>query len=101
MSVLAGFQRKYLRALALPLKPLVKVGQAGVSQAVVDAVVAALNDHELLKVRLMRPEDKKGMAEALASRGGAQLVGLLGHTAILYRRHPENPQIVLPKRVKG
>ncbi len=101
MSELAGFQRKYLRALAHPLKPLVQVGQAGVSQAVVDAVVAALNDHELLKVRLMRPEDKKGMAEDLANRAGANLVGLLGHTAILYRRHPENPQIVIPKRAKG
>lgn len=100
MSELAGFQRKWLRGKAHSLKPLVQVGQAGVSQAVVDAVLAALDDHELLKVRLMRPEDKKAMTEELARRSGAFLVGLVGHTAILYRPHPEKPVIKLPKRAE-
>ena len=42
MQELAGFQRKYLRGKAHSLKPLVQVGQAGVSQAVVDAVLAVV-----------------------------------------------------------
>ena len=38
------------------------------------------------------------MAVDLAKRSKAELVGLLGHTAILYRRHPKKPEIKLPKR---
>jgi len=95
---LKGFQRKHLRALAHRLKPLVQVGQAGVSPEVLSAVQAALLDHELIKVRLTRPEDKHAEAAALAQGAGAALVGLVGHTAILYKPHPKEPQIKLPTR---
>lgn len=93
-----GFQRKYLRGLAHGLKPLVLVGSAGVSDGVVAAASQALEDHELIKVRLHEPEDKKGMAATLATRCNALLCGLVGHTVILYRPHPENPVIELPQR---
>jgi len=95
---LAGFQRKYLRGLAHACKPVVLVGQDGVSDAVVAAVDAALLDHELIKVHMRRPLDKKAMASELATRAGAELCGLVGHNAILYRPHPEEPQIALPER---
>lgn len=93
-----GFQRKHLRGLAHRLKPLVQVGAAGVTEQVLGAVDAALTDHELIKVRLYRPEDKKADAEALAKGAGAALVGLVGHTVILYRPDPEEPKIQFPKR---
>jgi len=95
---LQGFQRKYLRGLAHSRRPLVSVGEAGISEAVVAAVEAALADHELVKVRLHEPEDKKAAARELALRSGAELCGLVGHTVILYRRHPEHPRIELPVR---
>jgi RNA-binding protein len=91
-----GRQRKYLRGLAHSLKPVVDVGQAGVSEGVLGAVDTALLDHELIKVRLHDPEDKRGMARALAEGAGAELCGLVGHTVILYRAHPDEPVIVLP-----
>jgi RNA-binding protein len=95
---LAGFQRRFLRAQANPLRALVQVGDAGVTDAVVEATRAALRDHELIKVRLHAPPDKHALAEALASRTGAQLCGVVGHTVILYRRNSEQPRIELPKR---
>jgi len=95
---LKGFQRKHLRALAHALKPVVQVGQAGVTGAVIEAVETALLDHELIKVRLTRPEDKRADAEALAAGTSSALVGLVGHTAILYKPHPEDPRIQLPTR---
>jgi len=95
---LAGFQRKYLRGLAHALKPLVQVGHEGVTEGIVQAMTQALLDHELIKVRMREPEDKKGMAAELARRSGAHLCGLVGHSAILYRPHPEEPAIVLPRR---
>lgn len=93
-----GFQKKYLRGLAHGLKPVVLVGQAGVTPAVVEAVDEALRAHELIKVRLHEPEDKKATAAQLAESTGAELCGLVGHTVILYRRHPDKPTIELPER---
>jgi RNA-binding protein len=95
---LPSYQRKYLRELAHALKPIVQIGHEGVSEGVLGAVAQALLDHELIKVRMHDPEDKKGMAAELAERAGACLCGLVGHTAILYRPHPEEPTIALPVR---
>ncbi len=94
---LKGFQRKYLRGLAHDLKPIVQVGQSGVTEQVIEAAKEALLQHELIKVGMTRPTDKKGMAEALAVGTRSELCGLVGHIAILYKRHPEEPAISLPK----
>lgn len=95
---LDGAQRRRLRALAHPLKPIVFVGEGGVSPAVEKAVDAALADHELIKVRLRQPADKKAAAQQLAEASGAALCGIVGHTVVLYRPDPEKPRIELPAR---
>jgi RNA-binding protein len=100
-AVLASYQRKALRGLANPLRPIVHVGAAGVSEPVLRALDEALLAHELVVVRLLAPEDKRATARAIAERSGSALCGLVGHTAILYRPHPENPRIELPKRQTG
>jgi RNA-binding protein len=98
---LAGYQRKALRGLANPLRPVVRVGEAGISDAVLRALDEALLAHELVKVRLFAPENKKAAAQAIADKSGAALCGLVGHTVILYRPHPESPRIQIPKRPSG
>ena len=65
------------------------------SMNVVRAVDAALLAHELIKVRLHEPEDKKAAARHLAESTGAALCGLIGHTVILYRPHPEKPRLAI------
>ena len=93
-----SYQRKYLRGLAHKLEPVVQVGQTGVSDAVVQQVEAQLLAHELIKIRMREPSDKKAMARELADRSGATLCGLVGHTVVLYRPHPDKPVIKLPQR---
>ena len=88
-------QLKQLRALAHDLDPVVQVGKAGVTDPVVAAVGKALLDHELIKVRLLEPEDKRGMAEKLAAGSTSALCGLVGHTVILYKKHPKKPRIAV------
>jgi RNA-binding protein len=95
---LEGYQRQYLKKMAHDLSPVVQVGQAGVTDGVVAATSQALLDHELIKVRLYEPEDKKSMAHDLATRAGAVLCALVGHTVILYRPHPKQPKIKVPVR---
>ena len=63
--VLTGQQRKWLRGRAHPLKPLVHVGEAGLSEAVIAATKAALDQHELIKIRLHQPSQKRETAARL------------------------------------
>jgi RNA-binding protein len=98
---LGGRARRALRARAHALRPLVHVGESGLSPGVLRAVDAALADHELVKVRLHGPEDKKAQARALADASDAHLCGLVGHTVILYRPHPEAPRPDLAQLARG
>lgn len=96
---LSGKQRSHLKGLAHDLDPSVLVGQAGVTDAVVDQVEAALAAHELIKIRLAGHRDaRQAMAEEVARRLDAHLVDSIGRMAILYRAHPdpEERRISLP-----
>jgi RNA-binding protein len=90
---LTGKQRKHLRGLAHSLEPVVSVGAAGPSAGVLAEIDAALTSHELIKVRLRDPEDKKALAAEIAERTHSVACGLVGHVVILYRPHPEDPRI--------
>jgi len=87
---LSSKRKSELRARAHSLSPLVQVGHGGLRLPVLDAVRLALRDHELIKVRLHEPEDKRAMAQTLATETRSALCGLVGHTVILYKPRP-NP----------
>jgi RNA-binding protein len=91
-------QRRYLRGLAHPLKPVILVGNAGVSAGVIAETQRALQDHELIKVRLPGlPREERDVALAdLALRTQSALVGRIGHVATLYRARKDMPAIILP-----
>ena len=101
---LTGAQRRHLRSLAHPLRPVVLVGEAGLSEAVLKALDDALTSHELVKVRLRQPENKKEAARALGLPPGlpvcvagadtqCALLGsgarLAGELPLCTRCHPE------------
>ncbi|MFO7325146.1 MAG: ribosome assembly RNA-binding protein YhbY [Pseudomonadota bacterium] len=91
-------QRRHLKGLAHPLKPVILMGNAGLTDAIVAATDEALTRHELIKVRLpgMEREDRDAALALLAERTGSAMVTRIGHVAVLYRPHPEVPRIVLP-----
>ncbi len=95
---LAGFQKRHLRSLAQRLDPVVWVGDEGLSAGVLRTLREALAAHELVKVRMRAPADKRESAAELAATSGAVLVGLIGHTVILYRANPDTPKLELPTR---
>jgi RNA-binding protein len=95
---LLGFQKRFLRSRAQSLEPVVWVGDEGLSPGVLRALDQALDAHELVKVRMRAPEDKRATAAELARAGRATLIHLIGHTVILYRANPEDPKIELPTR---
>jgi RNA-binding protein len=92
MHSLTSSQAKYLRGLAHSLKPVVWVGQKGLSEALLASVAEALGVHELIKVRFTDLKDRairSSLAAEIAEKSGSALAGLIGNLAILYRPHPE------------
>ena len=98
---LTGKQRQFLRGLAHPLAPVVRVGKGGVSDTVVVETNKSLDAHELIKVRIESDDSdtRDDLAQKLATAAGAQLAGTIGKTAILYRARVEKPKIKLPDSV--
>lgn len=102
MKKITSTQAKYLRGIAHGLKPVVYVGQKGVTDALISSTEEAFDRHELIKIKFIDFKEKKqktDIVRALESRTGSHLAGMIGHIAILYRQHPdqEKRKIVLPK----
>jgi RNA-binding protein len=98
---LQSFQRDFLRKLAHPLSPVVYVGKEGLSDTLVGAIGKAIAARELIKVKFNDHKDKKReIMEQVVERTGAELVGIVGHVATLYREHadPDRRKIHLPER---
>ncbi|MCF8024089.1 MAG: ribosome assembly RNA-binding protein YhbY [Desulfobacteraceae bacterium] len=102
MQKLKGYQRSHLRGLAHNIKPVVFIGQKGLSASVIDSVNQALYDHELIKIKfqdIKEKDKKKAVAEAIEKETESEMVGMIGHMAIFYRKHPdtEKQKINLPE----
>ena len=99
MTPLTSKQRAHLRALAHHLKPVVHIGAGGLTDASVQSILDALNTRELLKVKVLEtaPEGARQTGDAIArSVEGAHVAQTIGRTVVLYRRHPDKPEIRLP-----
>ena len=92
-------QRQFLKGLAHPLSPIVRVGKGGVSDAVVAETKKSLLAHELIKVRFEIDDSEKrhDLAQQLATAADAEVAGSVGKIAILYRARDEKPAIKLPR----
>ena len=91
-------QRRHLRGLAHHLKPVVMIGQHGLSDGVTAELEVALEAHELIKVRISAADrdQRKAMIGQICRRNNADFVHAIGHVAVFYRRHPKRPKIALP-----
>ncbi len=96
---LTSKQRAYLRSLAHRLKPIVHVGKEGVSDTVFESVRAGFNTRELMKVKVLEaaPKSAHDIGAAIADEvDGTAVIQVIGRTIVLYRKHPERPEILLP-----
>ena len=90
MATLTGSQRKQLRGFAHAFKPLVQIGKDGLTDNVIGAIEAALEAHELVKVKIAAERvDRERMVPAIEQRARCECVGTVGRMAILYRRNPD------------
>ena len=95
---LSPSQKRYLRGLAHSLKPVILTGNKGLTPAVIKEFSNALDQHELVKVKLGddRDERKAHIAE-LGEGAKAEIVQSIGRVACFYRRNEDKPKLALPR----
>jgi RNA-binding protein len=97
---LSGKQTRFLRGRAHKLKPVVIIGGDRVTAGVLKHIEEALEQHELIKVRLTDANKAETVEAAtqIVEGTGAHLTQRIGHTLVLYRRRRSgDPTIRLPK----
>lgn len=92
-------QKKFLRGLAHGLNPVIIIGSQGVTDSLMAELDKSLTHHELLKIKIAtgEREDRKTVTDYIVQHTQAQLVQTVGKILVIYRPHPKEPQINLPK----
>ncbi|WJY17302.1 ribosome assembly RNA-binding protein YhbY [Pectobacteriaceae bacterium CE90] len=95
---LSNKQKQHLKGLAHPLKPVVMLGNNGLTEGVLAEIEQALEHHELIKVKIVTEDrETKGLiVDAILRETRASNVQVIGHTLVLYRAAKER-RIVLPR----
>jgi|ERR1051325_4094931 RNA-binding protein len=89
MLPLTNAQKRAFKAQAQRLKPMLKIGKEGLSPEFLAALDAALQHHELVKVKFDDFKDqKKELSPQLAEQSGSHLVTRVGNVVVLYRPKP-------------
>ena len=100
MKSLSSAERKLLKARAHALKPVVTVGNEGLSAPVLQEIENSLKAHDLIKIRVTGDERNARLAllGEICSRAGAAPVQHIGRILVIYREHPEPPAPAPKKR---
>jgi RNA-binding protein len=86
---LSNQQKKKLKAHTHALKPVVRLGQSGLTATVLDEIEVAINHHELIKVKIAAAdrEDKKNIIIEIAEKTQSEVVQTIGSMAVFYREN--------------
>ena len=92
-------QKQYLKGLAHPLKPVVMLGNNGLTEGVLAEIEQALKHHELIKIKVAAEEreTKALIVDAIVRETKASNVQVIGNMLVLYRPSTEDRKIILPR----
>ena len=96
---LSSKQRAYLSSLASTINPIFNIGKASLTPEIIEALDAALEKRELIKVAVLKNciDDPREIAEVLAERTNSQVVQVIGKKIVLYKPDKDKPKIELPR----
>lgn len=94
---LTGKQKNYLRGIAHNLNPVVMIGGKGLTDAVMNEIELALDQHELIKIKLPSNEksEKVAIVAQITSATNSEPVQLIGRVGVVYRASDE-AKITIP-----
>lgn len=83
--------KRELRGRGHALKPVVSIGNAGLSKAVLREIDLSLEHHDLMKIKIGATdrEQRKAIISEICSHCEAELVQAIGHIALIYREKPD------------
>ena len=103
MKLLTPAERRALRAQAHHLHPVIMIGEAGLTPAVLNEIDIALKSHELIKIRVLGDDrERRGRLDSeICAALGASPVQRIGKILVLYRQRPEQPNEAKPAPRRG
>ena len=92
MITLNAIQRRELKARAHALNPVVMIGDAGLTPAVLREIDVNLKSHELIKIRVFGDdrEARAALIDDISTRLDATLVQHIGKILVIYRPRPDD-----------
>jgi RNA-binding protein len=100
MNNLSSSQRSYLRSQAHHLEPVVLIGKHGITDGTIESIDRVLKARELIKIKFREFKDEKlSLSEEITELTNSQVVGVIGHTVIIFRQNPDSDkrQIHIPQ----
>lgn len=93
---LSNQQKKSLKSHTHALKPVVRLGQSGLSESVLDEIEIALNHHELIKVKIAASdrEEKNQIITQISEKTHSETIQTIGSIAVFYRENPDKKQFL-------
>jgi len=103
MKELTSAERRALKAQAHHLHPVIMIGEAGLTPAVLNEIDIALKSHELIKIRVLGDDrERRGRLDReICAALGASPVQHIGKILVLYRLRPEQPDDRKPAPRRG
>ncbi|MBN2647089.1 MAG: ribosome assembly RNA-binding protein YhbY [Thiotrichales bacterium] len=98
LTELSNNQLKYLRGIAHNIKPMLIIGNNGLSESLMTELENTLSHHELLKIKIAygEREDRQAIVEQLVQQTGALHVQTIGKTCVIFRQK-EPSEFMLPR----
>ena len=101
MNNLSSSERKYIRSQAHHLEPVVLIGKNGIKDGTIESINKVLQKRGLIKIKFREFKDEKlSLSKKIAELTHSEVVGIIGHTLILFRQNPdsEKQQIYFPAK---
>ena len=88
MKKINSSQRSYLKGKAHHINPSIFIGKNGLIEGAIHSIITSLESHELIKIKFRDLQvDKKEISIHIASQTDSIIVGIIGHTLILFKQN--------------
>lgn len=97
---LTGKERQFFKKAAHALKPIFQVGKSGMSQEMMEQIIAAADKRELIKITLLQNtiEEVESVKEQIERYTPIEVIQIIGHTLVLYKKSSKEKYRVLSKQ---
>jgi RNA-binding protein len=95
LPILTSQDIRKLKSKVHHLKPVVIVGNNGLTDAVIQEIDLTLNDHELIKIRIHIKDQKEELTKItneICSKTNSSLIQTIGHIVAIYRKNLQNEE---------